>query len=385
MQKFNKIGIVQRSLVFNHSTKDYPQVKHLLEKNKKLRKKIVNTAIPVNNSLLKYVNKGGLIRPIPVEVGKTHTINHDLVEKLGYKGQSSKSSINLESLEGIDFGIVNSNVMRFNNNDRKASYSPMMNPINMIVDMKPIELGSKFNTANIVNIEGNNNIVKPPRRESFITPTTHYMIPNFEPKDSSFKTKRSNSIIVVPEKAIDNVLSNLKDFEFNNGNSSKDQETKKFDSGNNNYSFIGNTNNKNNKTPNDNIFAVDNSFFNNKITDTTFNFINLTTTTSPKKPNIRSLDDMLLNPTFFEEIPIVSTNKQSQLRHTIAYDTTKDNKNKDNNNFNDISTISSIAYVNEMNRSMDVSNILLNNTQILEEDRFDPTSIRKQVRMAILV
>ncbi len=57
MQKFNRTGINQRSLIFDYSTKKFAQIKKNIENNKKLRKKIENTNIYLNNSVLKQINK----------------------------------------------------------------------------------------------------------------------------------------------------------------------------------------------------------------------------------------------------------------------------------------------------------------------------------------
>jgi hypothetical protein len=357
MQKFNKTGIAQRSILFNNSSRNYPVVKSLLEKNKKLRRKLDSTVIPVNNSLLRYIKSNGNKISIHEKAGGEY-------EKLGYRTSNSKSSINLDkNLLGIDFRMVNNNVISYN----KERFSPEKRIVN---DSPPIDV-AKFNTMNLKPIT---TTTTSNRRDSNFQPNVvGTLVPTFDfidKKNDGFKNKRSNSIIVVPEKAIDNVLNSLRDVDPVLARAETTiNRRQQLEVGKNKFS--------------NDIFAVDSSFFNNNnhINDTnlSFNFVNHHSPNrrpSEQPSHIKSLDDMLLNPSFFEEVNSVKPKVESKFRQT----TTSDDK------FMGVNDISSISYMNDTtNRSMDLSTILMNNTQIVEEDKFNPNTIKKKIRGAILV
>jgi hypothetical protein len=346
MQKFSKTGITQRSLIYINSSRGYLNMKGLLEKNKKVRKKFDSTVIPVNNSLLRYIKKDNKIS-IHEQAGGEY-------EKLGYRTSNSRSSIQLDkNLIGIDFRMVNNNVIKFN----REHFSPEKRVETPVIET--IVEAAKFNSScgnikpTIQNKKDNNN----------------NLVPSFDFIDNPLKNKRSNSIIVVPEKAIDNVLKSLRDDQTINRSETAKPKAKT-------------------SIEND-VFSVDKSFFNNNnVCDTSFsnnnnnkvdaslNFANMSPNHKSKdSPNcIKSLDDMLHNPTFFEEVQSVKSSK---------FKPTTNSEEK----FIGASDISSITYMNDTttNRSMDLSTILLNNTQIVEEDKFNPDIIRKKIRGAILV
>src|SRR4051812_6115310 len=128
MQRFSKMGIAQRSLIFYHSSKEYPASKALLEKKKKLRNKLENSVIPVNNSLLRYIKRNG--NKVSLIKNETDGLSNDI---FGYKSNTSRSTLNIvdQNLMGIDFRMVNSNVIKYNNtmSGNKQKISPNIHPI----------------------------------------------------------------------------------------------------------------------------------------------------------------------------------------------------------------------------------------------------------------
>jgi hypothetical protein len=372
MQKFSKLGIQQRSLIFHHSSKDYAISKELIPKNKKLRNKLEKSAIPVTNSLLRYIKRNGN----KVSLIKSDVVAEAGTEKLGYRGMGSRSNNNIvdQNLIGIDFRMVNNNVMNYNNslnNKGNSKFSPNIHTLSHSNTLAfPIDDIMKFNSTNAPVTPMNNKPASSTpghvRRESSITPSVVMPIFDLNPSSNNgYKSKRSNSIIIVPDKAIDNVLCSLKDDDFKGNNETKTKE----------YDFTNKYND---------VFKVDSNLFRNNTVktytqDNTFNFINASPPKTNKSTiNIKSLDDLLLNPSFFEEVPTLTsrTKEDTASKQTNQLDISKDKIG----NFNDMS---SICYMNETNKSLD--NILLNNTQVIEEDKFDPATVRRQVRAAILV
>jgi hypothetical protein len=309
MQKFNKTGIVQRSIVFQYSTREYTNAKNVMENKKKLRKKIENTTLTLNNSVLSQLN--GFEKQITIpKPQKPH--------------------------QRISQPIIPINKIQMN---KKQSVTISKSP------EKNTKPGSNLNNSLEFKVNNNNNFID---LSKFNSTPTESIAQNKTPKNS----------IIVPDIAIDNVLSNLKEFEFKESKINSDVTKKSKD--------------------NNNIFKSIPDF-------NTFNFTKIdvsqsTNISNISKPCISSLDDMLTDASLF--VPVQTDQNQhnrSNSTYRTAHTDTSINDKRSQSVF--ISSNNHISNMNASNYNFD--NIFKNQIQI--EDIFDPINIKKQVRGAIIV